>query len=413
MDQPPSGARSGGGDLFALARSVATVSGGLVVIEDAAHQVIAYSPSAEGADAVRLRTILDRACPRAVVEALRADGVLQRLAAREEVVEVATGAEMRPRMAIGVSAGSRPLGSIWVQEAELPLDPQTPNALVGAARIAARLLLDNAYGGAAEVQEANRANLTHGLLTGRFPAASLAAQLGVDPASSAAVVGIDLRDTAEESQRELDLAEARELVAVHAAAYRRNAMIAEACGQIYVMLPGCPEDDRALLSWTAEAVAGLRRHIGHPVQAAYAGIAPRLDDIPDFKRVACRILQVAAERPDQAVTSHTDVRSALLLREMLDVLGRHGVHHPALEGLVAADTRQGTDLAVSLRHYLDAFGDVAQAAQVLHVHPNTLRHRVRRATDLTGLDLDDPDERLAATVMLRMLTAPADSPVIP
>ena len=62
----------------------------------------------------------------------------------------------------------------------------------------------------------------------------------------------------------------------------------------------------------------------------------------------------------------------------------------------------GTDIGRSLLAYLDAFGDVRSAAAGLHVHPNTLRYRVRRACELSGLDLDDPDQRLVAQLQLRL-----------
>jgi DNA-binding PucR family transcriptional regulator len=39
----------------------------------------------------------------------------------------------------------------------------------------------------------------------------------------------------------------------------------------------------------------------------------------------------------------------------------------------------------------------------LHVHPNTLRHRMRRITELVELDLDDP----TVTLALRLQTTAA------
>ncbi|MER6672278.1 helix-turn-helix domain-containing protein [Streptomyces sp. NPDC000983] len=36
------------------------------------------------------------------------------------------------------------------------------------------------------------------------------------------------------------------------------------------------------------------------------------------------------------------------------------------------------------------------------VHPNTPRYRIRRAVAPTGLDLDDPEDRPAATLRLRL-----------
>ena len=64
------------------------------------------------------------------------------------------------------------------------------------------------------------------------------------------------------------------------------------------------------------------------------------------------------------------------------------------------DSEHATDLARSLLAYLDHFGDVKAASSALHVHPNTLRYRVRRATDLTGIDLADATERLNTHLQL-------------
>ena len=63
-------------------------------------------------------------------------------------------------------------------------------------------------------------------------------------------------------------------------------------------------------------------------------------------------------------------------------------------------------LADTLRAYLDCFGDVAAAAQRLHVHPNTVRYRVRRIEKLLGTSLADPDVRLLLSLSLRATSDP-------
>lgn len=52
--------------------------------------------------------------------------------------------------------------------------------------------------------------------------------------------------------------------------------------------------------------------------------------------------------------------------------------------------------------YLDAFGDARAAARELSIHPNTVRYRVRRATEVSGLDLGDPAQRLLTELQLRL-----------
>jgi DNA-binding PucR family transcriptional regulator len=71
--------------------------------------------------------------------------------------------------------------------------------------------------------------------------------------------------------------------------------------------------------------------------------------------------------------------------------------------LAAYDVRHHTDLVETLRAWLDAFGDVGVAAAALHVHPNTFRYRLRRLTEVGGIDLADSEARFAAMLQLRVL----------
>ena len=58
-------------------------------------------------------------------------------------------------------------------------------------------------------------------------------------------------------------------------------------------------------------------------------------------------------------------------------------------------------LADTLGTYLDGFGDIAAVAQRLHVHPNTVRYRIRRIEKLLSTSLSDPEDRLVLALGLR------------
>ena len=63
----------------------------------------------------------------------------------------------------------------------------------------------------------------------------------------------------------------------------------------------------------------------------------------------------------------------------------------ALRKLDEYDRRHRSQLLLTLEEYLKRRGNIAQAAQTLYVHPNTLRQRLRRIHDLTGLDVQHED----------------------
>ncbi|MGW6396078.1 helix-turn-helix domain-containing protein [Streptomyces sp. NPDC055103] len=65
--------------------------------------------------------------------------------------------------------------------------------------------------------------------------------------------------------------------------------------------------------------------------------------------------------------------------------------------------------------YLDGFGGVSRPAETLDVHRHTLRYRVRKAVALSGIDIDDPDQRLVAMLQLRLAaqgSRPGDAPIL-
>jgi GAF domain-containing protein len=62
-----------------------------------------------------------------------------------------------------------------------------------------------------------------------------------------------------------------------------------------------------------------------------------------------------------------------------------------LAQVVDYDARRGSRLLHTLEVYLEARGNVVGSARLLHTHPNTLRQRLARIEELTGLDLENED----------------------
>lgn len=66
------------------------------------------------------------------------------------------------------------------------------------------------------------------------------------------------------------------------------------------------------------------------------------------------------------------------------------------------DNKKQSELIRTLHGFFNANGNLAKAAQDLDVHRNTLVYRLERISELTGLDLDDPDNRLILQLALKI-----------
>jgi DNA-binding PucR family transcriptional regulator len=68
--------------------------------------------------------------------------------------------------------------------------------------------------------------------------------------------------------------------------------------------------------------------------------------------------------------------------------------------IVAPLTSAGGDLTRTLSSYLDGGGALESCARALFVHPNTVRYRLRRVSEITGRDPTDPRDALMLRIAL-------------
>ncbi|TJZ50421.1 PucR family transcriptional regulator [Streptomyces piniterrae] len=408
-DAPPGRAGEGmeEGDLFSLAQTTAILTGGIVSIEDTANRVLAYSRSADHdeVDDLRRLSILGWQGPEPYLAHLREWGVFQRLRTSDDVITIESHAELgiRRRLAVAIRSGDRQLGTIWVQEGSTPLTERSDQALLGAARVAALHLVRRRRELSADLTLTR--TLTAGLLEGSTGPQPLASHLALDAFRPAAVLGFSY-GAAEATGPELTRAEVTNLISVHTAARHRAALVTEADHRIYVLLPQLPRsiDIGTLRGWGQDIADAARRHLGLSLRGSVGCIVPGLGEVPESRREADRILDAMVHVDvSTTVAALPDIQAEVLVSEMLALItARPDMRDPRLTAVVAHDARHQGQLAESILAYLNAFGDVRAAAAQLHVHPNTLRYRIRRAEQLTGLDLSRPDQRLLAMLQLRL-----------
>ncbi|MFD7133234.1 PucR family transcriptional regulator [Streptomyces sp. NPDC059894] len=83
---------------------------------------------------------------------------------------------------------------------------------------------------------------------------------------------------------------------------------------------------------------------------------------------------------------------------LLTALPAHSAHDPAVRSLLDPAHRE---LARTAETYLDCAGQAGRAAAALGVHRQTLYYRLSRVEQLTGLDLDDGEDRLLLHMALK------------
>ena len=127
-----------------------------------------------------------------------------------------------------------------------------------------------------------------------------------------------------------------------------------------------------------QAVDGVACGLGPPARPA--GVAASF-------AVASRALQTAVAFGQEGAFSLADlsIRPAILADEPLGDAFAARYLEP-LDEL----GRMGAELDTTLRAWFDQEMRIDETARVLHVHPNTLRHRLRRFEEVTGATLRDP-----------------------
>ncbi|NOZ05068.1 MAG: hypothetical protein GXP41_01770 [Chloroflexi bacterium] len=102
------------------------------------------------------------------------------------------------------------------------------------------------------------------------------------------------------------------------------------------------------------------------------------------------------------VLTANDVAMYRLLYDLRGSQEAYGFYRATLGPLAQYDQKHGTELLPSLETYLRYHGNISQAAKALHVHRNTLIYRLKRVGEISGMDLDEAETRLALQIALRL-----------
>jgi hypothetical protein len=155
--------------------------------------------------------------------------------------------------------------------------------------------------------------------------------------------------------------------------------------QVALMLSG----EGGLAAALDHDLIGIAAKRPAPIDGVCAGVGPpaRLAELPAAFALAGRALQTALAFGEEGVFSVSDlsIRPAILIDAPLGdaFVARY------LEPLAELG-RLGDELELTLREWFDRDMRIDETAQALHMHANTLRHRLRRFEEATGANLRSP-----------------------
>jgi PucR C-terminal helix-turn-helix domain/GGDEF-like domain len=404
------------GDLFALANAIAAMVGGATAIEDPYLHVLAYSTlPGQPIDEHRRQGILGLQVPYVPVN----EAQYRELGRTAGVCRFTAGPGSLPRLAIAVRAGTELLGSIWVVDADGTLGPGAEQALAEAASIAALHLL--AARTAADLARRLGGDLLRRVLADPGSAAVVAPQLGLSADAPVAVAAFTALSADPGGALAAHAAlRFTDLVSLHCEAHYGRAGCALIDGTVYALLPahvagaqptGAQTAGRAHRELVTVIARRAQQALRLPVRAGLGGQVAGLASTAASRQDADLVLRVLASRPGpdsgtggEPVTASIDeIRASATLTELAqDLSGMPRLGEGPGPAIRAHDAEHGTSYAATLLAYLDANSDIAEAARLLNVHPNTCRYRLARAEQVVGFSLADADERLLLWLQLRL-----------
>src|SRR5919108_1890096 len=255
-------------------------------------------------------------------------------------------------------------------------------------------------------QEAFLRAVLHRHVTDRGDIVARAAELGVGLEEGAAVIVVRAHHLAPADEdwrvRVLVAAERAARAAAPGSIAAIDAPQIATAGQILVLAPAAGD---AAARRTAEAIARELRATLHGFTFA-VGYSRVAHDPVDLYRagnealLAANVAEAAPggddrepERPGVLAFEATGAYRLLLPAMSEDPGELERFYSETVAPLVGYDEQYETDLVQTLETFLECDGNVANTAQRLFTHRHTIRYRLERVRDLSGLDVGSTDGR--------------------
>ena len=421
----------GAGGESSVGETAARVSGLLgrsVVIEDRVGRLISSAPDPEGGGHNPLRDLLEER----TLRASRSSGVEEtRRERRDRYARLPDGylsvpverwrVEDHELFWTPIGTGA-PAGYLWVDLEGETLGPEDVVLLYWARRVLeAELGKDRVR---LETELGVRGDFVDDLVKGHYGSVNLLLQragyLGADLAAGALVLIVDIDDFARYLERRRPKEPAiQELKRRLAEAVRMqtrqlfsNFLLGPRSDNVIVFLGSSEETPPEVLPEKAQLLAkGVQRYVKGllPDLTISVGIGRHKTDpalLPDAYSEAEVALEIGhrIQGPSSVSTFEGTGTYKLLFRVLQENPEElESFYRETLEPVVRYDSRYSTELVQTLVTYLGNDASTVRTASDLYAHRHTIRYRLDRVGELTGLDVDKSEDRERITLGIKAM----------
>ena len=169
-----------------------------------------------------------------------------------------------------------------------------------------------------------------------------------------------------------------------------------------------PLDPRPTAPDLREQIEHLRQRVaarldGMTVSAALGHLYPRVLDAPRAFREAQQALNIALRLYGPSrTTAFDDLGIYRLLFHLHGTPELSAFYDETVGKIVQHDVRHNSDLVPTLKAFFASHGNLSRTAEILFLHRNTVSYRQQRIEELSGLHLDDEEDRFRLQLALKL-----------
>lgn len=392
------------GTLENLADRISEILKCPITIEDANHQIIAYSThDDENSDSARIATIMRRRVPENVISSLWKAGAIPKLFESDDPVYIPAIEQvgLGERVAISIKKGGEVLGFVWAQTRNQLTDFET-NMLKKAAKAVKNQLLQLQIKKRKAVE--GHKEFFWQLLTGHLVIPEnityQAEKLSVDLSGELAIIVFEFEETVHQSleQQGAYLIEMSTDVHGICKTIDDNQLI------FLVRLEGTEQPLTELTRFVKRFIEKMKNLGFSRILAGIGTVHSNPVEITNSYKKALKVLSLKKRFPKdtEGIFSYQELGIFQFLDVLYEKRKLENYQNHCIEQLKAYDAKHKSNLLETIDLYLQYDSNINEAAEALHVHPNTLNYRLKRITEITGLNLKDPNQKTTLYLDLKI-----------